>query len=63
MGVSEASAAQPQNLDPVRATFNAWLDHVLACDDGCHVPARHCYHSERLSDLHREAARAARPQR
>ncbi len=64
MGMSEgAPGAPPEQPDPVRATFHAWLDHVLVCDDGCRVRARHCYHSALLGDRHREAARAARSPR
>jgi hypothetical protein len=63
-GMSEGGpGARPGQQDPVRATFHAWLDHVLVCDDGCRVPARHCYQSALLGDRHREAARAARPRR
>ena len=67
MGVSEEpERPQPQNPapnpDPARATFSAWLDHALTCHYCRHAPARHCYHSERLGDRHREATRAARPQ-
>ncbi|WP_268978205.1 hypothetical protein [Streptomyces sp. HM190] len=41
MGMNEGQGAGPGQQDPVRAAFHAWLDHVLVCDDGCRVPARH----------------------
>jgi hypothetical protein len=63
MGMSAEPGVRPGQPDPVRATFNAWLDHVLTCDGGCRVRSRHCYHSERLGERHREATRGARTRR
>ncbi|WP_371579304.1 hypothetical protein [Streptomyces sp. NBC_01314] len=63
MDMSEEAGAQPRDPDPVRATFHAWLDHVLVCHDCRHTPARHCYGSARLGDQHRRVARAARLRR
>ncbi|QFQ98210.1 hypothetical protein F9278_20620 [Streptomyces phaeolivaceus] len=62
MGLNEAHAPPPGPA-PVRATFDAWLDHVLVCDDCRRTPARHCYHATRLDDRHHEAMVAARASR
>jgi hypothetical protein len=55
-----AGASGDPARDPVMMTFQDWLDHAAACVDACRVPAKCCYHSERLGDRHLEARRAAR---